>query len=71
MRRFVQNSTRTRRTDLLLRGIRALGNRFLGRVGMPVCLRGHRETLYPRMSRRAIRAVAETICRTAAELGGR
>lgn len=44
-------------------------NFLLGRVGLSVCLRGRRETLYPCMSRRAIRRIAEEICRTAGERG--
>jgi len=38
-----------------------------GRVGMPVCLKGRRETLYPKMNKREVRRVADEICRWAAE----
>lgn len=38
-----------------------------GRVGIPICLKGRRETLYPKMNRREVHSLADEICRWAAE----
>ncbi len=62
---FEFDTVRTRRGGVVVRAFRAAANFLLGRVGMSVCLKGRRETLYPRMSRREIRYVADTICRIA------
>lgn len=38
-----------------------------GRVGMKVCLFGRREVLYPCMSRKRVRFVADEICASVSE----
>ena len=67
------NNSKALRTcpkNALLRFFRAVSDILLGRVGMPVYLRGRRETLYPCMNRREVRLVADEICRRVCESFG-
>lgn len=60
-------SVRIRRKNAFWRLFATISDILHGRVGMPVCLKGTRETLYPKMSRREVHRVADEICRFAAD----